>query len=67
LAVAVNGVIAGVTCTSRDPRISDRFAVMLPEAALSSGRDEVQLFAVAADGDLPLLEPCRVSASHGPK
>jgi hypothetical protein len=61
LAVAVNGVIVGVTRTSTDPRISDRFAVIVPESAFSGPADERRLFAIRTDGDQTVLQPCPVT------
>jgi hypothetical protein len=66
LAVTVNGVIAGITRTSIDPRISNQFAVMLPEDAFSTASDELRLFAVLPGDGAPMLTPCRVvGASDG--
>lgn len=58
LAVSVNGVIAGVTRTSTDPRIGDRFSALVPESRLSAAGHDVQVFVVLEEAGETVLEPC---------
>jgi hypothetical protein len=55
LAFAVNGVVAATTRTYEDDG-DERFAVLLPESALRSGRNDLQAFALGSEGGSLVLD-----------
>ena len=55
LAFAVNGVVVATSRTYEDQG-DERFAVLLPEAALRSGRNDLQVFALENDGGSVVLD-----------
>lgn len=46
LAIAVNGVVRAVTRTYALPDLKDRWTALVPECALGTGDNDVQIFVV---------------------
>jgi hypothetical protein len=55
LAIAVNGIIRATTRTYEIPGYHDYFSVLLPENALSSGANRVQVFDIDSAAGRPVL------------
>ncbi len=55
--VAINDVVVGVGATFADGDEPRRFAVMIPDALLPDGKNELTVFVLAADGET--LRPAR--------